>query len=588
MGKKIKKLIPKEIAPAAPFIAAYFGGPALGKALFSPASGVLSSAQLATAKGLTAALASKATGADTKSAIRSGFLAAAPDVVGGQLMKADPKFLGGSKFSDVLYKTGEGIKNAGALKTIGVQSSIEGAQQLKEMNEKALRDYEASLREQGIMDSAERRNKIFGYFSNAGYDTNEVNAFLDKYGYKYGGRVGYKKAGLVTLDDLINKTPSGELFMSQFKNEDEDEDEDEYKPRPKFSTKDLMSGLDYASKGLETAFGRPIDMRPERTRFGLAEGGITSTEEAKVYMTDDNSGVIYRDPEGKPITKEEFFKGTDEAEREGKAMGGIMKKVGKELMKRIVQPAKRKIGQMTDDVEIDVNYDADIYDDGTAYGITEINILPKTKKGKEALDQAVKEGSAEMSSDGSYFVKQPEEVSGLLYEKGIKVSGVNKPQMNRFERFDEGAKYDDSGYNIPDYEIEMFEDLARKRKADGGIMNVSDLNNERFLEQRAEQYMEEGFSPEDAMDKALDDLKNNRFPALKDGGMMNLGGREMDMRGGGFIPIGAKERADDVPARLSKNEFVMTADAVRGAGNGDTRKGARKMYQIMNNYEAKV
>ena len=40
---------------------------------------------------------------------------------------------------------------------------------------------------------------------------------------------------------------------------------------------------------------------------------------------------------------------------------------------------------------------------------------------------------------------------------------------------------------------------------------------------------------------------------------MNLGGKEMDMRGGGFIPIGKKERADDVPARLSKNEFVMTA-----------------------------
>ena len=37
----------------------------------------------------------------------------------------------------------------------------------------------------------------------------------------------------------------------------------------------------------------------------------------------------------------------------------------------------------------------------------------------------------------------------------------------------------------------------------------------------------------------------------------------MDLRGGGFVPIGAKEKADDVPARLSKNEFVFTADAVR-------------------------
>jgi len=81
-----------------------------------------------------------------------------------------------------------------------------------------------------------------------------------------------------------------------------------------------------------------------------------------------------------------------------------------------------------------------------------------------------------------------------------------------------------------------------------------------------------------------------KFPDIKmaDGGLMNLGGREMDMRTGGFIPIGKKERADDVPARLSKNEFVMTADAVRAAGGGSVNEGARRMYNLMNNLEAKV
>ena len=80
-------------------------------------------------------------------------------------------------------------------------------------------------------------------------------------------------------------------------------------------------------------------------------------------------------------------------------------------------------------------------------------------------------------------------------------------------------------------------------------------------------------------------LKDGGMPAEK--GMMNLQGMEMDFREeGGFVPIGKKERADDVPARLSKNEFVMTADAVRGAGDGDIDKGAEKMYNLMDKLEA--
>ena len=75
---------------------------------------------------------------------------------------------------------------------------------------------------------------------------------------------------------------------------------------------------------------------------------------------------------------------------------------------------------------------------------------------------------------------------------------------------------------------------------------------------------------------------------MKEGGLMNLGGKEMDLRGGGFVPIGKKERADDVPARLSKNEFVMTADAVRAAGGGSVNEGAKRMYKVMNDLEARA
>jgi len=81
---------------------------------------------------------------------------------------------------------------------------------------------------------------------------------------------------------------------------------------------------------------------------------------------------------------------------------------------------------------------------------------------------------------------------------------------------------------------------------------------------------------------------NGGIIGLKEGGMLNFGGREMDLRGGGFVPIGRKERADDVPARLSKNEFVMTADAVRAAGGGSVNKGAQRMYDVMNKLEARA
>jgi len=69
--------------------------------------------------------------------------------------------------------------------------------------------------------------------------------------------------------------------------------------------------------------------------------------------------------------------------------------------------------------------------------------------------------------------------------------------------------------------------------------------------------------------------------------LLDLDGKEMDLREeGGFVPIGRMEKADDVPARLSKNEFVFTAEAVRNAGEGDVDKGAEVMYNMMKNLEA--
>ena len=87
-------------------------------------------------------------------------------------------------------------------------------------------------------------------------------------------------------------------------------------------------------------------------------------------------------------------------------------------------------------------------------------------------------------------------------------------------------------------------------------------------------------------------MRNNKAK----GGMMSIpvrqnasGVKELDYRAkGGFVPVGIKEKADDVPAMLSKNEFVMTADAVRAAGGGSIEKGAQKMYNTMKQLEGRI
>ena len=142
----------------------------------------------------------------------------------------------------------------------------------------------------------------------------------------------------------------------------------------------------------------------------------------------------------------------------------------------------------------------------------------------------------------------------------------------------------DFGYNVPDVEKldefqreELFKALERDpfTAAEGGSVPESKVK---------------GFDTPAGFNKF--DYPTGGVPVRtpkKQGGLMDLGGLEMDFRAeGGFVPIGAKEKADDVPARLSKNEFVMTADAVRGAGKGNIKAGAQKMYNTMKELERRV
>ena len=121
-----------------------------------------------------------------------------------------------------------------------------------------------------------------------------------------------------------------------------------------------------------------------------------------------------------------------------------------------------------------------------------------------------------------------------------------------------------------------------------------DLSFEQFVKAVMQQQAPEGAGMEQPMAMAA----NGGRIGKQEGGIMetevaeevmpllDMDGKEKDYREtGGFVDLGRKERADDVPARLSKNEFVFTADAVRNAGGGDIDKGAEVMENLMNNLE---
>jgi len=199
------------------------------------------------------------------------------------------------------------------------------------------------------------------------------------------------------------------------------------------------------------------------------------------------------------------------------------------------------------------------------------------------------------------IVKSPIGKAALLYggyKLGTIPFGKGAAKKSLFDRF--------LGTNIGSSIGDFFSGMETKDKFKlgiGGALTLAPLlfqdNNEedeyqKFLAQR---------NVGGQLPASIADIRNNYrqymgTAFLADGGrpepvakktmpLLDMDGKEMDFRAeGGFVPIGRMERADDVPARLSKNEFVFTADAVRNAGDGDIDKGAEVMYNMMKNLEA--
>ena len=168
---------------------------------------------------------------------------------------------------------------------------------------------------------------------------------------------------------------------------------------------------------------------------------------------------------------------------------------------------------------------------------------------------------------------------GLDIDRIVRLARMNDPEFRFLPPAEFTGAYAEGGE--VDKTTAMIRDLLKRGMDDDTISSITGASQEKInILKKLKQT-----DP----DKQL--RKEGKLPKLQmmaEGGIMNLGGMEMDLRGGGFVPLGAKEKADDVPARLSKNEFVMTADAVRAAGGGSVDKGADKMYKLMKGLEAQV
>ena len=186
---------------------------------------------------------------------------------------------------------------------------------------------------------------------------------------------------------------------------------------------------------------------------------------------------------------------------------------------------------------------------------------------------------------GAKSIEASQGVFQDLFTPGAENPGIMKIAGASFPAITQGSI--DAGMATARRALKQYEDELAAYEAQTGEAQIASDDARRTAIINA---MTAGQHSQNVIDEtlALLGLKDGGVVKMKDGGIMDLGGKEMDLRGGGFVPIGKKERADDVPARLSKNEFVMTADAVRAAGGGDVNKGAKRMYETMNRLEARA
>ena len=222
---------------------------------------------------------------------------------------------------------------------------------------------------------------------------------------------------------------------------------------------------------------------------------------------------------------------------------------------------------------------------------------------------AMKTQGAEKGFLGSLIGKVP----GGGYTLGaigsiLAASGMSPEEIEATKRDPEKVKiylrdyFSKTKPDASDEEIEAFVTTNTSEYAIGGRVGLEAGANKDFQEYlKGREEFNKKQNAEQLYKEYLENKRRQKVAVEKtmaaNGGLMPTGIMRANKAGtierdyretGGFVPVGIKEKADDVPAMLSKNEFVMTADAVRGMGDGNIEKGAQRLYDQMKTMEKRV
>jgi hypothetical protein len=616
--KPIQKLIPKEIKPFLPALAAVFGPAAFA------GTGIFSSAALASLPvGVQAAIASGLTSTltegkpDLKSAALSGIMSQAGSSLKGYgnagsnipLESATPKtflqkaatatgeYLSPSSINTLVNNPSSmSLGDVGSALYSGAKASLPvsaytGTEKLKEINEDELRKYNEQLRERGVTDKIGRRKGIYDIYASIEdeddsgkyrvYSDDYINSILDKYGYKKGG--GVEKPKPIELP----QDPFSELIEEFIKDQKRQEEiRKQYKAnggrigfeeggevaalaaevkrlqsenaelKSKSGLRETREGIDYATKGFEQAFGSPLMGQvpsPQRIIPGFAKGGIASLETVAMQPNEnENTQMASSDAYVKLV---EYFESL-----------GYDYDAASELAYEAFKSGGNTGGMPG----------------GFAEGG---KVMVASHSGNDDLAEQLFEEFLEMGmtpNQAAAAVRDYLNSSKMGMAEGGKVmvashSGNDTLSEQLFEEFlGMGMTPDQAAAAVRDYF-----NSSRMGMEDGGKV-VPMLPEGVFYKGKAKDYPGASKAIKDALKKNREKKAEGGLLGLKKGGVP----AEFDYRGGGIIEVGSKPKADDVPARLSKGEFVLTKKAVDGIGNGSNREGAKVLYQLMDKLEA--